>query len=73
MARADPGCRWIFLDRSKPGSRRWCSSTGCGNRQKTRASRARRSRGDPASISDDETRCPAFGASLRTANLREIG
>jgi len=39
---ADPDCRWIFLDRSKPGSRRWCSSTGCGNRQKTRAYRARR-------------------------------
>lgn len=43
---ADPDCRWIFLDRSKPGSRRWCSSTGCGNRQKTRAYRARRSQVD---------------------------
>ena len=41
---ADPECRWIFLDRSKPGSRRWCSSTGCGNRQKTRAYRARQNR-----------------------------
>ena len=39
---ADPDCRWIFLDRSKPGSRRWCSSAGCGNRQKTRAYRLRR-------------------------------
>lgn len=47
---ADPDCRWIFLDRSKPGSRRWCSSTGCGNRQKTRAYRARRS-GTPQSSS----------------------
>lgn len=47
---ADPDCRWIFLDRSKPGSRRWCSSTGCGNRQKTRAYRARRS-GGPLSSS----------------------
>lgn len=51
---ADPDCRWIFLDRSKPGSRRWCSSTGCGNRQKTRAYRARRSGGIPA-VSGDET------------------
>lgn len=45
---ADPDCRWIFLDRSKPGSRRWCSSTGCGNRQKTRAYRARRNREESA-------------------------
>lgn len=43
---ADSDCRWIFLDRSKPGSRRWCSSTGCGNRQKTRAYRARRNQGE---------------------------
>lgn len=41
---ADPECRWIFLDRSKPGSRRWCSSTGCGNRHKTRVYRARQNR-----------------------------
>jgi predicted RNA-binding Zn ribbon-like protein len=34
-------CQWIFLDRSKPGTRRWCSSTICGNRQKTRDYRAR--------------------------------
>lgn len=43
---ADPDCGWIFLDRSKPGSRRWCSSTGCGNRQKTRAYRARQTTAD---------------------------
>lgn len=53
---ADPDCRWIFLDRSKPGSRRWCSSTGCGNRQKTRTYRARRNRGDLTAVSDDEAR-----------------
>lgn len=35
-------CRWVYFDRSKPGSRRWCSSTLCGNRQKTRAYRERR-------------------------------
>lgn len=43
---ADSDCRWVFLDRSKPGSRRWCSSTGCGNRQKTRTYRARRGKVD---------------------------
>jgi predicted RNA-binding Zn ribbon-like protein len=35
-------CRWVFYDRSKPGTRRWCASTLCGNRQKTRAYRRRR-------------------------------
>ncbi len=34
-------CHWIFYDRSKPASRRWCSSVLCGNRQKTRAYRQR--------------------------------
>ena len=34
-------CRWIFFDRSKPSSRRWCVSTLCGNREKTRAYRRR--------------------------------
>jgi predicted RNA-binding Zn ribbon-like protein len=34
-------CQWIFLDRSKPGNRRWCSSLICGNRQKTRDYRKR--------------------------------
>jgi predicted RNA-binding Zn ribbon-like protein len=39
---ASEECRWVFYDRSKPGSRRWCSSALCGNRQKTRAYRQRR-------------------------------
>ena len=47
---ADPDCGWVFLDRSKPGSRRWCSSTGCGNRQKTRAYRARRGQPDRSPV-----------------------
>ena len=34
-------CHWVFLDRSKPGNRRWCSSLLCGNRQKTRNYRNR--------------------------------
>ena len=29
-------CHWVFFDRSKPGTRRWCSSLLCGNRQKIR-------------------------------------
>jgi predicted RNA-binding Zn ribbon-like protein len=34
-------CRRVFFDRSKPGSRRWCVSTLCGNRAKTRTYRER--------------------------------
>jgi predicted RNA-binding Zn ribbon-like protein len=34
-------CRRVFFDRSKPATRRWCMSTLCGNRSKTRAYRER--------------------------------
>jgi predicted RNA-binding Zn ribbon-like protein len=39
---ASEECRRVFFDRSKPGSRRWCVSTLCGNRIKTRTYRERR-------------------------------
>ncbi|WP_328333094.1 CGNR zinc finger domain-containing protein [Kribbella sp. NBC_00382] len=32
----DSGCGWLFLDRSKNGSRRWCSSGDCGNRARAK-------------------------------------
>jgi len=41
MCAADE-CRWVFFDRSKPATRRWCMSRLCGNRTKTRAYRERR-------------------------------
>jgi predicted RNA-binding Zn ribbon-like protein len=31
---ANEKCRWLFLDDSKNGSRRWCSMQACGNRAK---------------------------------------
>jgi predicted RNA-binding Zn ribbon-like protein len=34
-------CRRVFFDRSKPATRRWCMSTLCGNRIKTRSYRER--------------------------------
>jgi predicted RNA-binding Zn ribbon-like protein len=34
-------CRRVFFDRSRPATRRWCMSTLCGNRAKTRTYRAR--------------------------------
>ncbi len=35
-------CGWLFLDRSKNGSRRWCSMDDCGSRDKMRRQYARR-------------------------------
>jgi predicted RNA-binding Zn ribbon-like protein len=29
------GCSLLFIDRSRPGQRRWCSMNRCGNRDKT--------------------------------------
>jgi predicted RNA-binding Zn ribbon-like protein len=37
-------CGWLFLDQSKNGTRRWCSSAECGNASRVREFRARRSR-----------------------------
>ena len=34
-------CRWAFYDRSRPGSRRWCEMSSCGNRMKAARHRAR--------------------------------
>lgn len=39
------GCGWLFLDRSKNGSRRWCSMDDCGSRDKMRRQYARRRTG----------------------------
>lgn len=33
---ADHACGWVFLDASKGGRRRWCSSADCGNRDRAR-------------------------------------
>ncbi|MEV8376693.1 CGNR zinc finger domain-containing protein [Kribbella sp. NPDC056861] len=32
----DDDCGWLFLDRTKNGSRRWCSSGDCGNRARAK-------------------------------------
>lgn len=40
-----PECQMLFLDTSRPGRRRWCSSaSGCGNRAKVRRHRERAAR-----------------------------
>lgn len=33
-------CRWLFIDRTKNGSRRWCDMATCGNRAKKHTRRA---------------------------------
>jgi predicted RNA-binding Zn ribbon-like protein len=38
---AADNCAWLFLDRSRNGTRRWCDMTVCGNRSKARRFYAR--------------------------------
>jgi len=38
---ASEPCRWLFLDESKNGRRRWCDMAVCGNRAKARRYRER--------------------------------
>jgi predicted RNA-binding Zn ribbon-like protein len=37
-------CRWLFLDTTKNGSRRWCDMGACGNRAKVTQHRVRQKR-----------------------------
>jgi predicted RNA-binding Zn ribbon-like protein len=41
---ARTGCSRLFIDRSRPGRRRWCSMARCGNRTKTARYRQRHPR-----------------------------
>lgn len=38
-----PECALLFVDTSRPGRRRWCSSTACGSRDRSASYRLRRS------------------------------
>jgi predicted RNA-binding Zn ribbon-like protein len=38
---ASETCEWLFIDRSRNGSRRWCDMNDCGNRAKVRRFRQR--------------------------------
>ena len=42
---ASDTCAWVFVDRTKNHSRRWCDMGGCGNRAKVRSFRERQKRG----------------------------
>jgi predicted RNA-binding Zn ribbon-like protein len=39
---ASPTCALLFLDISRPGARRWCSSAACGGAARAAAYRRRR-------------------------------
>jgi len=43
---AGEGCGWMFLDESRNGSRRWCDSRDCGNRERVRRHLARKRASD---------------------------
>jgi predicted RNA-binding Zn ribbon-like protein len=43
---AEGGCGWVFLDRSRNHSRRWCAMADCGSRVKARRLTSRRRSGD---------------------------
>lgn len=40
---AAPDCAFLFVDSSRPGTRRWCAHNRCGNREHVREHRARQS------------------------------
>ncbi|BFH70925.1 hypothetical protein J27TS7_47320 [Paenibacillus dendritiformis] len=39
-------CQWVFVDRSRPGTGRWCSMKACGNRAKNKTFRQKRKSGN---------------------------
>jgi predicted RNA-binding Zn ribbon-like protein len=43
---ASETCEWLFLDRSRNHTRRWCDMNDCGGRAKVRRFRAKRARRD---------------------------
>ncbi|WP_257310350.1 CGNR zinc finger domain-containing protein [Geothrix fuzhouensis] len=45
-------CTWLFLDLSRGHSRRWCSMTSCGNREKARRHYQRVRKQDPVDPPD---------------------
>lgn len=46
---ASPECALLFVDTSRPGRRRWCSSETCGSRARSAKYRARHTGSEPAS------------------------
>jgi predicted RNA-binding Zn ribbon-like protein len=51
---ASPECGLLFLDTSRPGRRRWCSSTACGGKARATAYRQRRTHPQAGSATQPE-------------------
>lgn len=47
-------CRWAFYDKSRNGSRTWCSMGVCGNRQKARTYRSKATDADADTAADTD-------------------
>jgi predicted RNA-binding Zn ribbon-like protein len=48
----NPECRWIFVDTSHSGRRKWCDMRTCGNRVKVARHRQRRREVRPTEVAD---------------------
>jgi predicted RNA-binding Zn ribbon-like protein len=53
---AAPDCAFLFLDTSRPGTRRWCAMNRCGNRQLVREHRKRQRRAPKQHARSDDQR-----------------
>jgi predicted RNA-binding Zn ribbon-like protein len=51
---ANEGCRWVFVDRSPAGRRRWCDMRTCGNQAKAARHRARAKAASGVSAGDGQ-------------------
>ncbi|MFV0525019.1 MAG: CGNR zinc finger domain-containing protein [Acidimicrobiales bacterium] len=51
-----PSCSLLFHDSSRPGTRRWCSTSRCGNKVNTKAYRVRRNTATDVSSSEQRSR-----------------
>jgi predicted RNA-binding Zn ribbon-like protein len=60
---ANDRCRWAFYDRSRPGSRRWCEMSSCGNRAKAARHRERQRARAASTTRRDGTSTTASSAS----------
>lgn len=57
----DGTCGWLFIDRTKNGSRKWCDMRTCGNRAKARRHYERISGQGPPTVPSDARTGAAWG------------
>jgi len=70
---ANPACRGLFVDESRPGTRRWCSMSTCGNAVKKATYRNRRRDATPTTGLPPASGAPGpptGGESTRTPGSR---